>query len=106
MKPVKVLFLLTIITVMVSCYSLTGDSFKYLVMGEDYEGVIEDFGAPSGMSLLEDGTLRIVYLNVLVSVWGWDKADYYIDFKDNKLVGYGALDVRSGNSPIITAITI
>ena len=67
--------------------------------------VIEVLGKPDGFKIVE-GQEVLTYTNRLISGWSWDRADYHIVIKDNKVIAYGAGEVRVGNNNMILIVPI
>ncbi len=58
--------------------------------------VVQVLGKPDGFKQSGDYIIY-KYTNRLISGWSWDRADYSFIFKDDRLVEYGAGDVREKN---------
>ncbi|MCW9023557.1 MAG: hypothetical protein OQK73_02635 [Gammaproteobacteria bacterium] len=74
----------------------TGELAQSVNPGMSPEEVTQIIGKPDGFK--QNGKFTIYkYTNRLISGWSWDRADYSFIFKDNKLVEYGAGEVRERN---------
>lgn len=61
--------------------------------GMSKQQVIAVMGQPDGVQ--KSGHYEALdYANRLISGWSWDRADYYIILKDDKVVSYGPGTVR------------
>ena len=72
---------------------IMGDAFKNLEEGMSKDEVIRLLGKPSGFQRVGE-VERLTYSNRLISGWAWDRTNYYVDFTDGKVVGYGNGEVR------------
>jgi outer membrane protein assembly factor BamE (lipoprotein component of BamABCDE complex) len=71
----------------------TGEKATRVNPGMTQEQVVQIMGKPDGFR--QTGVYTIYkYTNRLISGWSWDRADYSFIFKDDKLVEYGAGEVR------------
>jgi hypothetical protein len=60
-------------------------------------------GRPDGVSTIGEFTVY-TYANRLVSGWAWDRADYHIVMKDDKVVQYGPGTIRPGSNNVVLII--
>lgn len=79
----------------VSC--VTGERITRLEPGMSKQRVIDILGRPDGFRS-SDPYEALTYTNKLISGWSWDRADYVVILKDERVVEYGAGEVRQ-NSP-------
>lgn len=64
-----------------------------LRVGMTKQQVIGELGRPDGVR--QSGNYEALeYANRLISGWSWDRADYYVILKDNRVVSYGPGRVR------------
>jgi hypothetical protein len=75
-----------------------GEKVSGLTEGMSTDQVVAVMGRPDGFERNGDFT-AYRYVNRLVSGWGWDRADYAVIFKNDKVVQYGAGEVRSRQGP-------
>ena len=74
-------------------YSTTGEKMALLEPGMTQKEVVKILGKPDGFQQRSEFTIY-KYVNRLISGWSGDKTDYSLIFKDNKLIEYGAGEVR------------
>lgn len=69
--------------------------------------VIDVMGQPDGFRRSGDYE-ALEYANRLISGWSWDRADYYIILKDNKVVSYGPGQVKQEkpNSNVLVLVPV
>lgn len=72
---------------------VTGEKVSRINLGMSSEQVIDVLGKPDGYKEVNE-YIVYRYTNRLISGWSWDRADYSFIFKQNKLVEYGAGEVR------------
>lgn len=83
----------------------TGAKVTNLDPGMSSEQVIQTMGKPDGYQ--QRGEYKIFkYTNRLISGWSWDRTDYIFIFKDDKLVEYGAGQVRERHIDGIRSVFI
>lgn len=74
----------------------TGEKVARISPGMSQAEVVGAIGRPDG--LRKDGEYTVLqYTNRLISGWSWDRADYFVIFKDDKVTEYGAGEVRERN---------
>lgn len=73
--------------------AITGNEFRKLEEGMPKEDVIKLLGKPDGLQKVGN-VERLTYANRLMSGWGWDRSDYYVDLTDGRVSGYGNGEVR------------
>ncbi|MGH9437019.1 MAG: hypothetical protein ACRD22_03775 [Terriglobia bacterium] len=69
--------------------------------------VIAVMGRPDGVR--KSGNYEALeYANRLISGWSWDRADYYVILKENKVVSYGPGTVRQEqpNSNVLILVPV
>jgi len=87
----KRFFAIVVIFLFASC--TTGELMTVLRPGMTKNEVIGILGNPDGFqSRGEYESLK--YSHRLVTAWAWDRADYFVIFKDGKVVEYGVGEVR------------
>ena len=74
----------------------TGEKVTLLSPGQTQADVIGTLGRPDGFRTEGDYTI-MKYTNRLISGWSWDRADYFVILKDNKVTEYGSGQVREKN---------
>lgn len=71
----------------------TGEKAQSLREGMPKSEVISQLGKPDGFK--RNGDYEVLqYTNRLISGWSWDRTDYVVILKDDKLVEYGPGEVR------------
>jgi outer membrane protein assembly factor BamE (lipoprotein component of BamABCDE complex) len=71
----------------------TGEMMPSLHEGMSRSQVEEKLGRPDGFMRSSD-QVAYQYVNKLTSGWSYDRADYYVIFEDDRLVQWGAGEVR------------
>lgn len=100
---------LLLITILAA--SLMGCATGEIVKSDLHEGmskqrVVSLMGKPDGFRRSGDYD-ALEYANRLISGWSWDRADYYIILKDNKVVSYGPGAVRQEkNSDVLILVPV
>ena len=101
----------------ISCYSLlcimliaavgcaTGEKMTRLSPGMSQADVFGTLGRPDGFRTEGDFTV-LKYTNRLISGWSYDRADYFVIIKDDKVTEYGPGEVREKNVGGINTIFI
>ena len=74
----------------------TGEKVSTLAPGVSQSDVISNIGRPDGFRT-EGEYVILKYTNRLISGWSWDRADYYVILKKDKVVEYGSGEVREKN---------
>ena len=74
----------------------TGERVARLSPGISQADVVGTLGRPDGFRTEGDYTI-LKYTNRLISGWSWDRADYFVILKDNKVIEYGSGEVREKN---------
>lgn len=75
----------------------TGEKVRKLDAGMTRSSVEQELGKPDGYAQM-DGYDVLTYKNRLMSGWSWDRADYQVILKDDRVVQYGPGEVRQGQS--------
>jgi hypothetical protein len=83
----------------------TGEQMGKLREGMSPAEVSGVLGSPNGQTRSGD-YLQYQYTNRLVSGWGWDRADFYALFEDDKLTAWGSGDVRQNQPNIHTIVPL
>ena len=73
----------------------TGENATSLREGMSPTQVEAIMGKPDGFQRSGD-RVGYQYTNRLISGWGWDRADYYAIFQDDRLSQWGPGEVRQG----------
>jgi hypothetical protein len=71
----------------------TGEKISQIRPGMTPGQVTAILGHPDGFREIGDVSYY-QYSNRLTSGWGWDKGDYEVAFRNEKVIGYGATEVR------------
>ena len=83
----------------------TGEKVTRLSPGLSQADVVGTLGRPDGFKTEGDYTV-LKYTNRLISGWSWDRADYFVILKDDKVTEYGSGEVREKNIGGIHSIFI
>lgn len=95
----KKLLLIPFIFVITSC--ATGEKFSNLSVGMSKRQVVSTIGKPDG-DAINDNVELLSYSNRMMSGWSYDKADYQVILKDNKVIEYGVVNVRQDNGAALS----
>jgi hypothetical protein len=88
----KKLFIpILLLVLLMSC--ATGELMSQLRPGMSKDDVTNILGNPDGFQARGEYD-AIKYSHRLVTGWAWDRADYYVILKDNKVVEYGTGEIR------------
>jgi len=87
----KVFVLLFLSIFLSAC--VTGEKVARINPGMSQDEVVSVMGKPDGFKQVDEYVVY-EYTNRLISGWSWDRADYSFIFKDNRLIEYGAGEVR------------
>lgn len=71
----------------------TGERMSSLQPGMSKEDVTRILGNPDGFQPRGEYE-SLKYSHRLVTGWAWDRADYFVILKDNRVVEYGVGEVR------------
>lgn len=74
----------------------TGEKVTKLSPGMSQADVVGTLGRPDGFRTEGDYTI-LKYTNRLISGLSWDRADYFVILKDDKVTEYGSGEVREKN---------
>ena len=89
---------LAIPLILALCACTTGEKVADISEGMSPSQVTAELGKPDGFE--RNGDFMVYrYTNRLTSGWSWDKADYAVVFKDDRVVQYGAGEVRPSSGP-------
>lgn len=91
MKKMFLLFLLLVF--IVSCATYESELMSRLHPGMPKEEVTDILGNLDGYQTRGEHE-ALKYSHRLVTGWAWDRADYFVILKDNKVVEYGTGEVR------------
>jgi len=75
---------------------VTGEKVARIYPGMSQEDVVGTLGRPDGFRTKGDYTI-LKYTNRLISGWSWDRADYFVVLKNDKVTEYGSGEVREKN---------
>jgi hypothetical protein len=78
----------------IGCF--TGEKITELSPGMSQSKVVHILGKPDGFRTEGDYSI-LKYTNKLISGWSWDRADYFVILKNDKVVEYGSGEVRERN---------
>lgn len=87
----KIFVVLVVLFLLVGC--ATGQQMSKLRPGMSKTEVTDILGNPDGYQARGEYE-ALKYSHRLVTGWAWDRADYYVIFKDQKVVEYGTGEVR------------
>jgi len=100
-KIIKVMTILCFSLLVTACATspITGERISTLTPGDNLNKVVEVVGKPDGFDTLEDNVVVYKYINRYISGWDNKTTDYYLFFKNNKLVSIknGMLRENSAN---------
>jgi len=100
----KKYLMLSSLTLLISC--TTGELVRKEISPRmSKTEVIDALGNPDGYKIIDDQEI-LTYTNKLISGWSWDRADYYIILKNDKVIAYGAGEVRVKDNNTIVIIPI
>ena len=89
------LFVFLLICILAGC--VTGEKVSAnIAPGMSSTEIKKVLGKPDGFRQDQD-FMVYKYTNRLISGWSWDRADYSFIFRDDRLVEYGAGEVRTKN---------
>lgn len=89
MKKIAIILLLS--NLLIGC--ATGEQMSRLRPGMSKEEVTDILGNPDGFQGRGEYE-SMKYSHRLVTGWAYDRADYFVILKDNKVVEYGTGEVR------------
>jgi hypothetical protein len=69
------------------------DKLKKISPGENVSIVEKKLGKPDGFKVRGEFTVYH-YNHKLISKWAWDRADFHVIFKNNRVTEYGMGEVR------------
>lgn len=100
MKLIRVLLCMLILS---SC--TTGENMSDIKPGMSKEQVTKLLGSPDGYQ--RNGEYEsLKYSNRLTTGWSWDRADYFVILQNDKVVEYGAGQVRSRGSNVLFLVPL
>ena len=91
----KIIHVVLMLVLLTSCISTIENTFGDVEMGLPYEEVIDMCGNPAGIYTAENGNLRIEYYGYSIRGIGHDRGDFFIEFNEGKVVGYGVINSRT-----------
>ncbi|WP_143596866.1 hypothetical protein [Tatumella sp. OPLPL6] len=95
----KKILLFPLVLALASC--ATGEKFSNLSVGMSKSQVVSTIGKPDG-DAINDNVELLSYSNRMMSGWSYDKADYQVILKDNKVIEYGVVNVRQDNGAALS----
>jgi hypothetical protein len=73
--------------------------------GMTKQEVIDTLGKPDGFQ--RSGEYEALkYSNRLMSGWSWDRADYYAILKNERLIEYGAGEIRQNSANVLVLVPL
>jgi hypothetical protein len=94
----RTLILIPVTTCLLLDACATGGKMRSLEPGMTQEQVISMLGRPDGFQ--QSGNYEAYfYSNRLMSDWAWDRADYWVVFRNGHVVQYGPGEIRPGPQP-------
>lgn len=72
---------------------VTGEKMTSIRPGMSQAEVEQVLGRPDGFTVRGEHHV-LKYTNKLISGWSWDRADYFVILRDDKVIEYGSGDVR------------
>ena len=92
----KAFLFCTLLTLMVFWGCATGEVMTNVSPGMSQTDVVGVLGRPD--SFKAEGDYKVMkYTNRLISAWSWDRADFFVILKDDKVTQYGSGEVREKN---------
>lgn len=83
----------------------TGGKMQKLHEGMSEHDVVAVMGRPDGMT--SDGEYKALkWANRLMSGWSWDRADYWVIFKSDRVVSYGPGEVRHEGPGVLILVPV
>ena len=90
----KLFVLILLLALLIGC--ATGVLMSRVRPGMSKDEVTNILGNPDGFQAKGEYE-AIKYSHRLVTGWAWDRADYFVILKDNKVIEYGMGEVRVKN---------
>lgn len=84
--------------------AMTGEKMSTLNPGDSLNKAITVVGKPDGFERLQDGTIAYKYINRHISGWDMKTTDYYLVFKDGKLMSVVNGPLRDNSQQIQNSI--
>lgn len=84
---------------------IAGEQIGSLREGMSQDEVVGVLGRPNGFERI-GSQVGYQYTNRLTSGWGWDRADYFAIFDQDKLVRWGAGEVRASKGPNVGTLMV
>jgi hypothetical protein len=101
--PVRTIGTLALILCLFGC--VTGEKMSRLHPGMRKAEVVSVLGRPDGYKQIA-GHQICRYSNKLSSGWSWDRADYNVVFKNDRVVEYGAGEVRPKSNGAVVIVPV
>ena len=83
----------------------TGERMRGVSEGMTKEEVVSQLGEPDGYRRSGDYE-ALQYTNRLISGWSWDRTDYTVILRDDRVVEYGSGEVRERDPGTSTLILV
>jgi outer membrane protein assembly factor BamE (lipoprotein component of BamABCDE complex) len=99
----KASFLL-VIPMLAGC--TTGQNMAKVNLGMSEDQVVGILGKPDSAASRNEGLTNVVeyvYSNRLISGFSWNRADYVVDFRDNRVVSFAPTNVVTVANPVNSA---
>ena len=82
-----------------------GGRMQQLNQGMTEEQVVAVLGAPDGRQT-EGEYKALQWANRLMSGWSWDRADYWVVFRLDRVISYGPGEVRQNSPGVLVLVPI
>lgn len=101
--PARTIGTLALILSLFGC--VAGEKMSRLHPGMTKAEVVSVLGRPDGYKRIE-GHEIYRYSNRLSSGWSWDRADYNVVLKNDRVVEYGAGEVRPKSNGVVVIVPV
>jgi hypothetical protein len=101
--PLRVIAAIVLMLPFFGC--VTGEKMSWLHPGMTKAEVVSVLGRPDGYKEIA-GYEVYRYSNRLSSGWSWDRADYNVVFKNDRVVEYGAGEVRPKSNGAVVIVPV
>ncbi len=100
----KHLIMLALAVSLLGC--VTGEKMHQVSPGMTQSEVIRILGKPDGFRSAPNGYEWFQYSHRLVTGWAWDRADYNVIFKNDRVVEYGTGEVRVKQNAVLIVLLV